>query len=255
MSIIPRMMRHHAPALLAALFLGACSTAPVVPPGEVPAEPQFSADRVMISSEETSKLAVWDPWEGFNRTMFRFNYRFDRYVFLPAVQVYRTVTPDIMEQGIHNFFRNIRDITTLINSILQLSPEKTANTATRLVINSTIGILGFIDVAHDVPRSDEDFGQTLGHWGVGPGPYLVLPILGPSSLRDGTGTLFDRVVYTELRDAALNPNIWETWTMDILDAIDTRANTAFRYYETGSPFEYDWVRLLYSTKRQLDVER
>jgi len=241
--------------LLAVLALGACSTAPILPEGEEPVEPRFDADRVLIEGTTTASSDIWDPWEGFNRSMYRFNYRFDKYVFLPAVTGYQAITPDFMEKGIRNFFRNIQDITTLINSILQLSPEKTANTATRLVINSTIGLLGFIDVAHDVPRSDEDFGQTLGRWHVGTGPFLVLPILGPSSVRDGTGTLVDRIVFSEIRDEALELETWQEWTWDILSALNTRANTAFRYYETGSPFEYEWVRLLYTTKRQLDVER
>ncbi|MDH3900057.1 MAG: VacJ family lipoprotein, partial [Gammaproteobacteria bacterium] len=133
--------------LLAVLALGACSTAPILPEGEEPVEPRFDADRVLIEGTTTASSDIWDPWEGFNRSMFRFNYRFDKYLFLPAVTGYQAITPDFMEKGIRNFFRNIQDITTLINSILQLSPEKTANTATRLVINSTIGLLGFIDVA------------------------------------------------------------------------------------------------------------
>jgi phospholipid-binding lipoprotein MlaA len=255
MKISINEIRAHALVLLAVFSLGACSTAPVLPEGEEPMEPRFAADRVLIEGTGTDSEAVYDPWQGFNRSMYRFNYRFDKYVFLPVVNGYQAITPDFMEQGIHNFYRNIQDITTLINSILQLSPEKTANTMTRLVINSTLGILGFINVAHDVPRSDEDFGQTLGHWGVGPGPYLVLPILGPSSVRDGTGTLVDAIVLSEIRDATLDLKTWQEWTWDILKAIDIRAHVAFRYYETGSPFEYEWVRLLYTTKRQLDIER
>lgn len=255
MKISLNKLQAHALVLLAILSLGACSTAPVLPEGEEPIEPRFDASRVLIEGTTATADAISDPWQGFNRSMYRFNYRFDKYVFLPVVRGYQAITPGFMETGIHNFFRNIQDITTLINSILQFSPEKTANTTGRLIINSTVGILGFINVAHEIPRSDEDFGQTLGHWGVGPGPYLVLPVLGPSSLRDGTGTLVDAIVIGEIRSAALDLETWQEWTWDILKAIDTRAHVAFRYYETGSPFEYEWVRLLYTTKRQLDVER
>jgi phospholipid-binding lipoprotein MlaA len=256
MKATDKSIRRHALVLTAALMLGACSTAPIVEPeGALPSEPDFAPDRVLDEDTGYESEDISDPWQGFNRTMYRFNYRFDKYVFLPVVRGYQTVTPDFMEQGIHNFFQNIRDITTLINSILQLSPGKTADTVMRLFINSTIGLLGFINVAHDVPRSDEDFGQTLGHWGVGPGPYLVLPILGPSNVRDGFGLLVDRVTFSEIRSAALDLKTWQEWTWDILNAIDTRAHVAFRYYETGSPFEYEWVRLLYTTKRQLDIER
>lgn len=242
--------------LLAAVWLAGCSTAPVMPEEEAVIQPEFSAERVLGKpGEAAAEIEIADPWEGFNRTMYRFNYRFDKYVYLPAVGAYKTVTPDVLEKGLHNFFRNLRDVTTLINSVLQLNLEKTMNTTTRLLINSTAGLAGFIEVASDVPRSDEDFGQTLGYWGVGNGPYLVLPILGPSNLRDGIGTGVDLFTRNEIRTRTTDLETWQEWTWDILDALDTRAHVAFRYYETGSPFEYEWVRLLYTTKRKLDIER
>ena len=243
--------------LIGVLVFSGCSTKPILPPDDVDImPPDFSAERVLGKDwEAIQRPVISDPWEGFNRAMFRFNYRFDRYVFLPAVNAYQAVTPDFVEQGIHNFFRNIQDITTLINSILQLSFEKTMHTTTRLVVNSTIGLAGFINVASDVPRSDEDFGQTLGYWGLRTGPYLVLPILGPSNVRDGIGTGVDWFTLNEIRDGTTDLETWQELTWDLLRALDTRANTAFRYFETGSPFEYEWVRLLFTTKRQLDVER
>ncbi len=243
--------------LIGVLVFTGCSTKPILPAeGEDIIPPDFSAERVLGKDwESIYEPVISDPWEGFNRTMFRFNYRFDRYVFLPVVGAYQAVTPDVVETGVHNFFRNIQDITTLINSILQLDFEKTMHTTTRLMVNSTIGLAGFINVASDVPRSDEDFGQTLGHWGVGTGPYLVLPILGPSNVRDGIGSGVDWYTLSEIRDGTTDLETWQEWTWDILKAIDLRANTAFRYFETGSPFEYEWVRLLFTTKRQLDVER
>ena len=242
--------------LIGVLVFSGCSTKPVLPENEDIIPPDFSAERVL--GEDVAyldEMVISDPWEGFNRAMFRFNYRFDKYVFLPAVSAYQAVTPDVVETGIHNFFRNIQDITTLINSMLQLSFDKTMHTTTRLLVNSTIGLAGFINVASDVPRSDEDFGQTLGHWGVGTGPFLVLPVLGPSNVRDGIGLAVDWYVETEIRDRALDLETWQELTWSGLRALDLRAHTAFRYYETGSPFEYEWVRLLYTTKRKLDVER
>jgi len=247
--------RHPAILFLLAvlLVLSGCSTAPKQT-GEI-IEPVFAADRVLGEGVVyEGERIISDPWEGFNRTMYRFNHHFDKYVFLPAVGAYQYVTPDFAEAGIHNFFRNLRDVTTLINSVLQLSPRKTLNTTTRLLLNTTVGMLGFIEIADDVPRSDEDFGQTLGYWGLGTGPYLVLPVLGPSSLRDGVGLGVDRYVYSAIRDEA-DMETWQEWTMDVVDAVDTRAHTAFRYYETGSPFEYELIRLMYTTKRKLDVER
>ncbi len=242
--------------LVGVLVFSGCSTKPVLPENEAIIPPDFPAERVLGTDVETlQQTVISDPWEGFNRTIYRFNYRFDKYVFLPVVNAYKAVTPDVVETGIHNFMRNIQDITTLINSILQLDFDKTMHTTTRLVVNSTIGLAGFINVASDVPRSDEDFGQTLGHYGVGTGPYLVLPIWGPSNVRDGVGLGVDWIVWSEIRNWVLDIETWQDWGYTILRAIDIRANTAFHYYETGSPFEYEWVRLLYTTKRHLDVER
>jgi phospholipid-binding lipoprotein MlaA len=241
--------------LAASLLATGCSTVPLQV-GDTLEEPVFSADRIV--REDADYVETFpDPWEGFNRTMYRFNYRFDRYVFLPAVSAYQAVMPDFAEKGVHNFFTNFRQISTLINSILQFEGAKALETTSRLLVNTTIGILGLFDWASPmgIPYHQEDFGQTLGVWGVGSGPYLVLPILGPSSVRDGTGLLVDAVVRNEIRNQIVDLETWQEWTWTIVDAIDTRANVAFRYYETGSPFEYEWVRMLYSTKRQLDIEK
>jgi phospholipid-binding lipoprotein MlaA len=241
--------------LVAVLALGGCSTAPVQQGDEV-IPPAFSADRVLDNQVAYLSDEISDPFEGFNRTMYRFNYRFDKYVFLPVVNGYKAITPDFLEKGIHNFFLNLEDITTFYNSILQLSATKTIQTTGRFLVNTTVGLLGFIDVASmlDMPKHDEDFGQTLGHWGVGNGPYLVLPVLGPSNVRDGIGLGVDWAVYTTLENE-LDMKNSEEWALAIMRGIDTRANVAFRYYETGTPFEYDWVKLLYTTKRKMDIEK
>lgn len=240
---------------LAALGLAGCSTAPVQKGDEV-IEPLFTADRI-LSEGVAYASEVHDPWEGFNRTIYRFNYRFDKYLFLPTVRAYKAVVPDIAEQGIHNFFNNIGDIRTLFNSILQLSPEKSLNSASRVAWNSTVGLFGLIDVAGGlmaIPRANEDFGQTLGYWGVGSGPYLVLPILGPSSARDGVGVGVDFFTIGRIRDATTDLHTLQEWTWWALNAIDLRANIPFRYFETGSPFEYDMVRWLFTTKRQVEID-
>ena len=250
-----QQLQRHLLLLVAVLVLGGCSTAPVQQ-GDEFVEPSFSADRVLDDDLVYLSDEISDPWEGFNRSMYRFNYRFDKYVCLPVVNGYKVITPDFLEQGIHNFFLNIEDITTFINSILQLSPGKTLETTGRFLVNTTVGLLGFIDVASrlDIPKHDEDFGQTLGHWGVGNGPFLVLPVLGPSNIRDGIGLGVDWLVINELRDE-LDMKSSEELVWDIMKAIDTRAHIAFRYYETGSPFEYEWVKQLYTTKRRMDIER
>ena len=224
--------------------------------GDEVIEPSFPASRVLDNDLAYLADDISDPWEGFNRSMYRFNYRFDKYVFLPVVNGYKFIVPDFMEKGIHNFFLNLEDITTFYNSILQFNATKTVQTTGRFLVNTTVGLLGFIDVASmlDMPKHDEDFGQTLGHWGVGNGPFLVLPFLGPSNVRDGIGLGVDWAVYTAIQDE-LDMKDSEEWALAIMKAIDTRANVAFRYYETGTPFEYDWVKLLYTTKRKMDIEK
>ena len=241
--------------LTSLLLITGCSTAPKQQ-GDPVEDAFFTPEQILGGGvDEHQDEEIYDPWQGFNRTMYRFNYYFDKYIFLPAVIGYFKITPDPVQKGIHNFFRNIQDLTTLYNSILQLNGEKTMNTTTRLLVNSTVGLLGFLDIANDVPRSDEDFGQTLGHWGVGAGPYLVLPVLGPSSVRDGIGQGVDWLYYNEVRRRTTSMERWQEVSMDLLKAIDLRAHVKFLYYETNSPFEYELVRMLWTTKRELDIKR
>ena len=138
-----------------------------------------------------------DPLESFNRSMYSFNETLDEYAMKPIAQGYQAVTPDVVDTGITNFFSNLGDVVVFLNELLQLKFEKAIATSARIVFNSTFGLLGFMDVATDfgIPKHDEDFGQTLGHWGVDSGPYLVLPFFGPSSVRDGIGFVVD---YSEL---------------------------------------------------------
>ena len=255
MKTVYKQFQRHLLLLVAVLALGACSTAPVMQGDEV-IEPSFPASSVLDNDADYLADEISDPWEGFNRSMYRFNYRFDKYVFLPVVNGYKFITPDFLEKGIHNFFLNLEDITTFYNSILQFNGTKTVQTTGRFLVNTTVGLLGFIDVASmlDMPKHDEDFGQTLGYWGVGNEPFLVLPLLGPSNVRDGIGLGVDWAVYTAIQDE-LDMKDSEEWALAIMKAIDTRAHVAFRYYETGSPFEYDWVKLLYTTKRKMDIEK
>ncbi|ACL73528.1 Surface lipoprotein-like protein [Thioalkalivibrio sulfidiphilus HL-EbGr7] len=134
-----------------------------------------------------------DPWEGYNRAMFQFNEAVDKAVLKPVAQGYVKVTPRPVRTGIGNFFANLGDVTNLFNNILQLKFEPALNDFGRITFNSTIGLLGILDVAShmDLPKSNEDFGQTLGHWGVPSGPYLVLPLLGPSTVRDAPSLYVD----------------------------------------------------------------
>ncbi len=136
-----------------------------------------------------------DPLESINRGVYKFNDVTDKAVIKPVATAYKKVTPSPIRKGISNFFNNLGSITTVLNDILQLKFANAFTDAGRFVINSTFGIAGFIDVAgmDNIPQNKEDFGQTLGYWGVDNGPYLVLPFLGSSTLRDTTGLVFDTV--------------------------------------------------------------
>ena len=134
-----------------------------------------------------------DPLEGINRGVYKFNDVTDKVVFKPVATAYKAITPTPVRKGVNNFFSNLGSITTVLNDLLQLKFAHAFTDAGRFVINSTFGIAGLIDVASmdKIPQHKEDFGQTLGYWGAGNGAYLVLPILGPSSVRDTTGLIFD----------------------------------------------------------------
>lgn len=134
-----------------------------------------------------------DPWQGFNRSMFTFNEQLDKYALKPIAQGYRFVMPDLAERGVDNFFSNLGDVRSIVNNLLQGKVDDALTGVGRVVFNSTFGLAGLIDVATPMglePKS-EDFGQTLGYWGMDSGPYLVLPLLGPSSVRDGIGLVPD----------------------------------------------------------------
>jgi phospholipid-binding lipoprotein MlaA len=127
-----------------------------------------------------------DPWEGVNRAIFRFNDTVDTYALKPIAQGYEFITPQFLEDGIHNMFKNVGEVTNFANDVLQAKPEAAGVDTARLIFNTTFGLLGFFDVGTKMglQRNDEDFGQTLGHWGVDSGPFVMLPLFGPSTVRD-----------------------------------------------------------------------
>lgn len=137
-----------------------------------------------------------DPWLGYNRFMFRINDNVDAYTLKPLAQGYQAVTPQLVEDGVHNVFRNIADVGNLANNLLQGKLHDAGVDGSRLIFNTTFGLLGFFDVgsAMGLQRSDEDFGQTMGVWGLSSGPYVVLPLLGPSTVRDAFGKVPDSML-------------------------------------------------------------
>lgn len=138
-----------------------------------------------------------DPLEGVNRGIYKFNDVTDKAVIKPIAGAYKAVLPSPVRSGVSNFFGNLNTFVSVINDLLQFKFDKAVTGAGRFVINSTFGIAGLIDVASmdGIEKRNEDFGQTLGHWGVGSGPYIVLPFFGPSSVRDTTGFVVDTIVF------------------------------------------------------------
>lgn len=134
-----------------------------------------------------------DPLDGMNRGIYKFNDMADKSVIKPVAKAYKTVTPSPVRKGVNNFFSNLGMLTTIVNDLLQLKFSHAFTDTGRFVINSTFGVLGVFDLASmdGIEHRREDFGQTLGHWGIGTGPYLVLPFLGASNVRDFAGLVVD----------------------------------------------------------------
>ena len=207
-----------------------------------------------ITPAEAPSMASYDPLERLNRFTYRFNARFDEAVFLPASNVYRRV-PSPIRSGVHNFFGNLSEIDSVINYSLQWRLKLGVRSLGRFVINSTLGVGGLFDVAarFNLPGAPTGAGTTLARWGVHPGPYLVIPLLGPSTLRDGFGFLADYGMSYAIDFAQLyRGNV--SWWLGGTNAVDQRANIDFRYYSTGSPFEYENIRFLYVRKRLIEDE-
>jgi len=155
--------------LLVVLFLGGCATIP------------------------TDQRHPEDPWERYNRGVFKFNDALDKAVVKPVARGYQKITPDFVEARVSSFFSNLGEITNSLNNLLQGNIIKSGSDLSRFALNSTFGIVGLFDVASQagLEKHNEDFGQTLGVWGVGSGPYFILPFLGPSTVRDSGGLVLD----------------------------------------------------------------
>jgi phospholipid-binding lipoprotein MlaA len=216
--------------------------------------------RHSISEFRDQKFAeVADPWEGFNRRMYRFNFYVDKYLFLPVVNGYEFITPTLVQKGISGFYNNLREVQNFSNSVFQLKGKESVTTLGRFVTNSTVGLGGLFDPAtkFGLNRHDEDFGKTLCYWGAGSGPYLVLPIFGPSSLRDTWGLAVDSgIKYATYMTADPFGFTGNSFPIDagitILGVVDTRHKQSFRYHESGYPFEYYMVRFIYQEKREIE---
>mgnify|MGYP000439546876 FL=1 len=222
-------------------------------------------DEDYIASSQVFQLTgINDSLEPFNRRMYAFNTQLDRKVLYPASRVYSAVVPKPIRKGISNFYNNFSEIPTFVNSLLQLKPGKAVNALGRFVVNSTVGVLGVADVAKNMgmKRDPETMGDTLGHYGVGTGSYLVLPMFGPSNIRDAIGTGIDTVTEGAVRGVAEEKLFFDTrvfdktvygFTRPVVTGLNARSMLSMRYGDLNSPFEYDLVRALYHNYRKIQV--
>lgn len=215
--------------LLVSLLLGGCASAP----------PEYVTQ-------------TQDPWEKFNRAIYGFNDAVDKTIARPVAKTYTQAVPAPARNGLHNFISNLGEPSTIVNDALQGKLKQTLQDTGRFLINSTVGLLGWFDVAQHVglPKHDEDLGQTLAHWGVPSGPYLVIPILGPSSVRDAGGRVGD--LYTNPPRNDIPPRYRNAELL--LDGIDTRAgfmdaNSAI----DGAYDPYTFVRDAYLQNRRFRI--
>jgi phospholipid-binding lipoprotein MlaA len=220
---------------------GATATGRATEPAVTPFTPQ-----------EAPPMQTYDPWERLNRFTYRFNARFDEAVFLPVANAYRRA-PAPLRAGVHNFFGNLSEVDSVINYALQGRFRLGVRSLERFAINSTLGIGGLMDVAKKLklPGARTGLGTTFAKWGMHPGPYLVVPVLGPTTFRDGLGFAGDYATSYAIDIARLYRG-YASWGLTTLNAVDQRATTAFRYYSSGSAFEYENVRFLYVRKTLIE---
>ena len=194
-----------------------------------------------------------DPWEGLNRKTFAFNDALDKAVLKPVATGYQKVVPEFARTGVSNFYSNLEDVGTSLNNILQGKPKDGLLDAGRFVINTVFGVFGLWDVATPMglEKHYEDFGQTLGVWGVQPGPYLVLPLFGPSTIRDGPAKFVDPSWY--YRTAIDNNTVyWSFWTLGI---VNTRAGLlkAEGVLDEAALDKYQFIRDAWLQRRRSQV--
>jgi phospholipid-binding lipoprotein MlaA len=205
-----------------------------------------------VSGCATSTTAQ-DPFESFNRGIFAFNEGLDKVVLKPVAKGYKAIMPEPINQGVTNFFSNLDDVIVIANDLLQFKLTQAASDTGRILLNSTVGFLGFFDVASKVGlnKHDEDFGQTLGYWGLGNGPYLVLPLFGPSSARDafglGTDTFLDPLYYYAGSTSGV-----KTAVPYATKVVDERSDllAAEKVLDTAALDKYTYLRDAYLARRE-----
>jgi phospholipid-binding lipoprotein MlaA len=194
-----------------------------------------------------------DPWESMNRSVYQFNDAVDTMAIKPAAQIYEAVTPRFVRTGIHNFLGNLGDVWSMANSALQLKGQATVETFMRIQVNTFLGLGGLLDVATEMrlEKRKEDFGQTLGYWGVKSGPYLMLPLLGPSTLRDTLALPLDMRgdASQQFSDEATRNVLTVTRVLDVRSGLLQTVDVV----KAASLDPYTFVRDGYLQKRRNDI--
>ena len=218
----------------------------------------------IVSNQVFQLTGINDSLEPFNRRMYAFNTQIDKKIVYPASRIYAAFVPKPIRKGISNFYNNFSEIPTFVNSVLQLKPGKAVNALGRFVVNSTVGVLGVADVAKNMgmKRDPETMGDTLGHYGVKTGSFLVLPVLGPSDLRDAVGAGIDSISEGAVRRVAEEKLFFDTGVFDkniygftkpVVTGLNASSMTGMRYGDLNSPFEYDLVKAIYYNYRKIQV--
>ena len=207
----------------------------------------FMANTLAFAEEDV------DPFEDINRTVYGFNETVDDNLLEPVSRAYKDHVPEVAQDGVSNFFGNLRDVSTLANQILQFKPVESIETLGRILVNSTIGLGGLFDVASDMglTTDDEDFGQTMGVWGVEEGPYVVLPLLGPSTVRDGAGLFVDTTSDANMIDKTEGIGFISSSTINIIDKRVELLPVTDMLDLSDDP--YTMMRSSYLQKRKFDV--
>ena len=207
---------------------------------------------LILSGCSTTGAAKNDPFEPMNRAIFSFNEVVDDNILKPVAKTYKYITPDPIETGVSNVFSNIGEVSTIANDVLQLTFNQAGHDILRFSINTTLGVLGIFDVATSMglTKNKEDFGQTLGYWGMPQGPYLVLPFLGASSFRDAPG------LYADMQISPVEQlHNKEELAANTLNIVNLRARLlrASKILDTAAKDKYIFIRESYLQKRELLV--
>ncbi|HEU5136592.1 MAG TPA: VacJ family lipoprotein [Steroidobacteraceae bacterium] len=205
------------------------------------------------ASIPSGKPDARDPWERFNRTTFQFNEALDRAIAKPVAKAYVKVTPRVVRTGISNVFNNLDNVPTIINDALQGKFRQAGHDSARFLLNSTLGLGGLFDPASSagLDANDEDLGQTLGKWGVKSGPYIVLPILGPSSVRDA----FSRAADTYMEPVWYLEDDSTRYIIRLGDLLDQRANLLELDAQLERSYDrYAFIRNAWLQRREYQVK-